>query len=43
MADVHELETRSYNMSWIKGKDTKPEMLDMEFLQEPVFPSCYYY
>ena len=27
MADVHSKETRSYNMSRIKGKDTKPEML----------------
>ena len=26
MADVHEPETRSYNMNQIKGKDTKPEM-----------------
>ena len=27
MADVHNTATRSYNMSRIKGKDTKPEML----------------
>ena len=27
MADVHSKETRSYNMSHIKGKNTKPEML----------------
>jgi DNA mismatch endonuclease, patch repair protein len=27
MADVHNTETRSYNMSRIKGKNTKPEML----------------
>ena len=27
MADVHDPKTRSYNMSRIKGKDTKPEML----------------
>jgi DNA mismatch endonuclease, patch repair protein len=27
MADVHSKEIRSYNMSRIKGKDTKPEML----------------
>ena len=26
MADVHDRATRSYNMSRIKGKDTKPEM-----------------
>ncbi len=32
MADVHEPETRSYNMSRIKGKDTKPEMLVRKFL-----------
>ena len=32
MADVHEPETRSYNMSQIKGKDTKPEMLVRKFL-----------
>jgi G:T-mismatch repair DNA endonuclease (very short patch repair protein) len=27
MADVDDKETRSYNMSRIKAKDTKPEML----------------
>nr|WP_283016267.1 hypothetical protein [Panacibacter microcysteis] len=27
MADVHSRETRSYNMSQIKGINTKPEML----------------
>lgn len=27
MADVHDKVTRSYNMSQIKGKDTKPELL----------------
>lgn len=32
MADVHSKETRSYNMSKIKGKDTKPEMLVRKFL-----------
>ncbi len=32
MADVHDIETRSYNMSRIKGKDTKPEMLVRKFL-----------
>ena len=32
MADVHDKETRSYNMSRIKGKDTKPEMLVRRFL-----------
>ncbi len=30
--DVHSKETRSYNMSRIKGKDTKPEMLVRRFL-----------
>lgn len=37
MADVHEPEVRSYNMSRIKGKDTKPEMLGMGFPQKPVY------
>ena len=32
MADVHEPETRSYNMSQISGKDTKPEMMVRKFL-----------
>lgn len=32
MADVHSKETRSYNMSQIKGKDTKPEVLVRRFL-----------
>ena len=32
MADVHDKKTRSYNMSRIKGKDTKPEMLVRKFL-----------
>ena len=27
MADVHSKETRSYNMSRIRGKDTKPEWM----------------
>ena len=30
--DVHNKETRSYNMSRIKGKDTKPEMLVRRYL-----------
>ncbi len=30
--DVHSKETRSYNMSKIKGKDTKPETLVRKFL-----------
>jgi DNA mismatch endonuclease (patch repair protein) len=32
MADVHDTATRSYNMSQIKGKNTKPEMLVRKFL-----------
>ncbi len=32
MADVHSKKQRSYNMSRIKGKDTKPEMLVRKFL-----------
>lgn len=32
MADVHTKEIRSYNMSRIKGRDTKPEMLVRKFL-----------
>lgn len=32
MADVHSKEVRSYNMSKIRGKDTKPEILVRKFL-----------
>ena len=32
MADVHDKKTRSYNMSQIKSKDTKPELLVRKFL-----------
>jgi DNA mismatch endonuclease (patch repair protein) len=32
MADVHSKATRSYNMSRIKGKDTKPEILVRKYL-----------
>jgi DNA mismatch endonuclease, patch repair protein len=32
MADVHDKATRSYNMSKIKGKNTKPEMLVRRYL-----------
>lgn len=32
MTDVHSKEVRSYNMSQIKGKDTKPEMAVRKFL-----------
>lgn len=32
MADVHTIAQRSYNMSRIKGKDTKPELLVRKYL-----------
>jgi DNA mismatch endonuclease (patch repair protein) len=32
MPDVHDSKTRSYNMSQIRGKDTKPEMVVRKFL-----------
>lgn len=32
MADVHDIKTRSFNMSQIKGSNTKPEMLVRKFL-----------
>lgn len=32
MADVHDRETRSYNMSRIRGRDTKPETLVRQYL-----------
>ena len=32
MADVHTPEVRSYNMSRIKGKDTKPEEIIRKYL-----------
>ena len=32
MTDVHDKKTRSYNMSQIKSKDTKPEILVRKFL-----------
>jgi DNA mismatch endonuclease (patch repair protein) len=32
MTDVHSKEVRSFNMSQIKGKDTRPEMLVRKFL-----------
>ena len=37
MADVHSKETRSYNMSQIKGRNTKPEMLVRKFLHAQGF------
>lgn len=32
MSDVHSTEVRSYNMSQIKGKNTKPEMIVRKYL-----------
>jgi DNA mismatch endonuclease (patch repair protein) len=37
MADVHTKEQRSYNMSRIKGKNTKPEILVLKFLHQHGF------
>ena len=37
MADVHDKKTRSYNMSRVKGKDTKPEMVVRRFLHAEGF------
>ena len=37
MTDVHSKEVRSYNMSRIKGKNTKPEMLVRKFLHKNGF------
>jgi len=37
MADVHSKEVRSFNMSRIKGKDTKPEMIVRKFLHSNGF------
>lgn len=37
MADVHEPEVRSYNMSQIKATDTKPEMVVRKFLHSNGF------
>jgi len=37
MADVHSKETRSYNMSQIKGRNTKPEMLVRKLLHAQGF------
>jgi len=37
MADVHSKLTRSYNMSRIKGKNTKPEILVRKFLFDQGF------
>ena len=37
MADVHSKSVRSYNMSRIKGKNTKPEILVRKFLHSKGF------
>jgi len=37
MADVHSKETRSFNMSKIRSKDTKPEILVRKFLHSKGF------
>lgn len=37
MTDVHSKETRSYNMSKIRSKDTKPELLVRKFLHSQGF------
>ncbi|WP_271783689.1 very short patch repair endonuclease [Aquimarina algiphila] len=37
MSDVHSKKIRSYNMSQINGKDTKPEMLVRKFLHSNGF------
>jgi DNA mismatch endonuclease, patch repair protein len=37
MTDVHNKETRSYNMSRVKSKDTKPELLVRRFLHQQGF------
>lgn len=34
MSDVHEQEIRSYNMSRIRSKDTKPEILVRKYLHK---------
>src|ERR1019366_3020266 len=37
MADVHDKKTRSYNMSRIRSKDTKPELIVRSFLHRNGF------
>lgn len=34
MTDVHDQKTRSYNMSMIKGKNTKPEIIVRKYLHK---------
>ena len=36
MADVHNQATRSYNMSRIKNKNTRPEMLVRKFVSKKI-------
>ncbi|MBX7140363.1 MAG: hypothetical protein K1X63_04705 [Chitinophagales bacterium] len=35
--DVHDKQTRSYNMSRIRSKDTKPELIVRSFLHKKGF------
>lgn len=37
MSDVHDIETRSYNMSRIKGKNTTPELIVRRYLHRNGF------
>ena len=37
MTDVHDKRTRSFNMSMIKGKDTKPEIIVRKCLYQNGF------
>jgi DNA mismatch endonuclease, patch repair protein len=37
MTDVHDKQTRSYNMSQIKGKNTRPEIMVRKFLHNNGF------
>ena len=37
MADVHDKKTRSYNMSRIRSKNTKPELIVRSFLHRNGF------
>lgn len=37
MADVHNKQTRSYNMSRIRAKDTKPELLVRRYINTQGF------
>ena len=37
IADVHDKQTRSYNMSRIRSKNTKPELIERSFLHKNGF------